>query len=157
MPRRLEASVVKAVVLRGVGGLRVFFRAVISLTVPGVLEFSTAALASFSSQNLSVVCSATKLPSACAKVAVTSQKGTGSCARRSSSRWTISPRVGLCTRPTERKFEPKRLVAMETERVRVAPQIRSMSWRAAPALASGIESSSSSLKARSISSLVSAE
>ena len=63
MPRRLEASVVKAVVLSGVGGLRVFFRAVISLTVPGVLELATAALASFSSQNLSVVCSATKLPS----------------------------------------------------------------------------------------------
>ena len=86
MPSRLDASVVKAVVLSGVGGLRVFFRAVISLTVPGVLELATAALASFSSQNLSVVCSATKLPSACAKVAVTSQKGTGSCARRSSSR-----------------------------------------------------------------------
>jgi hypothetical protein len=36
MPSRLDASVVKAVVLRGVGGWRVFFRAEISLTVPGV-------------------------------------------------------------------------------------------------------------------------
>jgi hypothetical protein len=77
MPSRLDTSVVKAVVLSGVGGWRVFFRALISLTVPGVFEFSTAALASASSQNLSVVCSATKLPSGWAKVAVTSQNGSG--------------------------------------------------------------------------------
>src|SRR4051794_41764276 len=99
MPRRLEASVVKAVVLRGVGGLRVFFRAVISLTVPGVLELATAALASFSSQNLSVVCSATKLPSGWAKLAVTSQKGTGSWARRPGSRRTARPGGGACAPP----------------------------------------------------------
>ena len=46
MPRRLEASVVKAVVLSGVGGLRLFLRAEISLTVPGVFELATAASAS---------------------------------------------------------------------------------------------------------------
>ena len=157
MPRRLEASVVKAVVLSGVGGLRVFFRAVISLTVPGLFELATAASASSSFQNLSVVCSAVKVPSGWAKLAVTSQKGSGTWARRSSSRCTIRPRVGLWTRPTERKFEPKRRVAIETARVSVAPQIRSMSWRAAPALASGIERSSRLSKARSISSLVSAQ
>jgi hypothetical protein len=95
IPRRLETSVVKAVVLSGVGGWRVFLRALISLTVPGVFELATAASASSCFQNLSVVCSATKLPSGCAKVAVTSQKGSGTCARRSSSRWTINPRVGL--------------------------------------------------------------
>src|SRR3954451_10953957 len=139
MPRRLEASVVKAVVLSGVGGLRVFFFALISLTVPGLFELATAASASFFFQKRSVVCSAAKLPSGCAKVAVTSQKGSGSWARRSSSRCTISPSVGLCTRPTERKLEPKRRVAIETERVRVAPQIRSMSWRAAPAVGGGGE------------------
>src|SRR3954462_1870715 len=111
MPSRLDTSVVKAVVLGGGGGLRVFFLALISLTVPGLFELATAALASASSQNLSVVCSATKLPSGWAKLAVTSQKGSGSWARRSSSRCTISPSVGLCPRPTERKFEPKRRVA----------------------------------------------
>src|SRR3954463_2888809 len=117
MPRRLDASVVKAVVLSGVGGLRVFLRALISLTVPGVFELATAASASFFFQNLSVVCSAVKLPSGWAKVAVTSQTGSGTCARRSTSRCTINPDVGLCTRPTERKLEPKRLVAVETARV----------------------------------------
>jgi hypothetical protein len=157
IPSLLEASVVKAVVLSGVGGLRVFFFAVISVTVPGVFVFETAASASAFFQNLSVVCSAWKLPSGWAKVAVTSQKGSGTWERRSSSRWTIKPRVGLCTRPTERKFEPNRRVAIETARVRVAPQIRSMSWRAAPAFASGIDSESRLSKARSISSLVRAE
>ena len=118
---------------------------------------STAASASSFFQNLSVACWASKEPSGWAKVATISQKGSGTWARRSSSRSTIRPRVGLCTRPTERKLAPKRRVARETARVRVAPQIRSMSWRAAPACASGIESSSRLEKARSISSLVSAE
>ena len=57
------------------------------------------------------------------------RRASGTWARRSSSRSTISARVGLCTRPTERKLEPKRRVASETARVSVAPQIRSMSWR----------------------------
>jgi hypothetical protein len=77
MPRRFEASVVKAVVLSGVGGWRVFFRAEISLTVPGDFELATAASASAFFQNRSVLCSAAKLPSGCAKVAVTSQNGSG--------------------------------------------------------------------------------
>ena len=47
------------------GGFRVFFRAVISFTVPGVFELATAASASAFFQNLSVVCSATKFPSGC--------------------------------------------------------------------------------------------
>ena len=63
MPSRLDASVVKAVVLRGVGGWRVFFRAEISLTVPGVFELATAASASSFFQKRSVVCSATNSPS----------------------------------------------------------------------------------------------
>ena len=85
------------------------------------------------SQNLSVAWWASKAPSGCAKRAKSSQKGFGTWARRSSSRSTISASVGLCTRPTERKLEPKRRVASETARVSVAPQIRSMSWRVAPA------------------------
>ena len=148
---------VKAVVLSGFGGLRVCLRALISVTVPGLSVPSSAAVASSSFQNLSVAWCASNEPSGWLNVATISQKGSGTWARRSSSRSTIRPRVGLWTRPTERKLEPKRRVARETARVRVAPQIRSMSWRAAPALARGIESSSSSLKARSISSLVRAE
>ncbi len=77
MPSRLEASVVKAVVFSGVGGLRVFFRAVISFTVPGVFELATAASASSFFQNLSVLCSATNSPSGWPNLAVTSQKGSG--------------------------------------------------------------------------------
>ena len=54
IPRRLEASVVKAVVLSGVGGLRCDFFAVTALTTPGLFVPASAALASASSQNLSV-------------------------------------------------------------------------------------------------------
>ena len=157
MPRRLEASVVKAVVLSGVGGLRVLRRELTSLTTPGLLVPAMAASASPLSQNLSVAWCASNAPSAFSKRAKTSQNGLATWARRSISRSTIRPRVGLWTRPTERKLEPKRRVARETARVRVAPQSRSMSWRAAPAWASGNESSSRLLKVRSISSLVRAE
>src|SRR4051794_41420004 len=108
MPRRLEASVLKAVVLYGVGGLRVFLRAVTDLTVPGPLVPARAASASAFSQNLSVSWWVSKLPSACSNLAKSSQKGLATWARRSISRSTIRPRVGLCTRPTERKLEPKR-------------------------------------------------
>ena len=54
MPRRLDASVVKAVVLSGVGGLRFDFLAVTPLTTPGLFVPASAAFASASSQNLSV-------------------------------------------------------------------------------------------------------
>jgi hypothetical protein len=54
MPRRLDASVVKAVVLKGAGGLRVFLRAVTDLTTPGPSVPASAASASARSQNLSV-------------------------------------------------------------------------------------------------------
>src|SRR3954452_20985987 len=140
MPRRLEASVLKAVVLYGVGGLRVFLRAVTDLTTPGPAVPAKAASASALSQNLSTPWWVSKVPSGCSNLANSSQKGLATWARLSISRSTISPRVGLCTRPTERKLEPKRRLARETARVRVAPQSRSMSWRAAPALASGYES-----------------
>ena len=55
------------------------------------------------------------------------------------------------------ELEPRRPVASETKRVSVAPQIRSMSWRASPARASGSESSTRLVNASSISSLVRAE
>ena len=126
-----------AVVLYGVGGLRVFFRAVTDFTVPGPAVPARAASASAFSQNLSVAWWVSKVPSGCSNLANSSQNGFATWARRSISRSTIKPRVGLCTRPTERKLEPKRRVESETARVRVAPQSRSMSWRAAPALASG--------------------
>ena len=122
-----------AVVLSGVGGLRFDLRALTDFTTPGLLVPASAALASASSQNLSVAWCASNDPSGCSNFANTSQNGFGTWARRSSSRSTIRPSVGLCTRPTERKFEPKRRVARETARVSVAPQMRSMSWRAAPA------------------------
>ena len=117
--------------------MRVFLRAVTALTVPGLAVPASAASASAFSQNLSIAWWASKLPSGCWNLANSSQNGLATWARRSISRSTISPRVGLWTRPTERKLEPKRRVASETARVRVAPQSRSMSWRAAPALASG--------------------
>ena len=124
---------VKAVVLSGVGGLRVLRRELTSLTTPGLLVPASAASASSLSQNLSVAWWASNEPSGCANFANTSQNGFATWARRSSSRSTISARVGLWTRPTERKLEPKRRLASETARVSVAPQIRSMSWRAEPA------------------------
>ena len=93
MPRRLEASVVKAVVLSGVGGLREFdLRAVTSLTTPGLLVPASAAFASASSQNLSVAWCASNEPSGCSNFAKTSQNGFGTWARRSSSRSTTRPR-----------------------------------------------------------------
>ena len=128
---------VKAVVFSGVGGLRVFFRAVTALTTPGPAVPASALSASAFSQNLSTVWCVSNVPSGCSNLANSSQNGFATWARRSISRSTIRPRVGLCTRPTERKLEPKRRVESETARVSVAPQSRSMSWRAAPALASG--------------------
>ena len=110
---------VKAVVLSGVGGLREFLRAVTSLTTPGLFVPASAAFASASSQNLSVAWCASNEPSGCSNFAKTSQKGFGTWARRSSSRSTTRPRLGLWTRPTERKLEPKRRVARETARVSV--------------------------------------
>ena len=117
--------------------MRVFLRAVTALTVPGELVPARALSASARSQNLSTVWWVWKVPSGCSNLANSSQKGLATWARRSSSRSTIRPRVGLWTRPTERKLEPKRRVESETARVSVAPHSRSMSWRAAPALASG--------------------
>ena len=106
-----------------------FLRFVSSVTTPGESVAASAASASGFSQNLSVLWWASKEPSGWANFANTSQYGFGTWARRSSSRSTIRPRVGLWTRPTERKLEPKRRVASETARVSVAPQIRSISPR----------------------------
>ena len=124
---------VKAVVLKGAGGLRVLRLDATSVTTPGLEVPACAASASALSQNLSVAWWASNEPSGWANFAYSSQNGFGTWARRSSSRSTTSASVGLCTRPTERKLEPKRRLASETARVRVAPQIRSMSWRAEPA------------------------
>ena len=65
MPRRLEASVVNAVVLKGVGGLRVLRFELTSLTTPGLLVPASAASASAFSQNLSVSWWASNAPSGC--------------------------------------------------------------------------------------------
>src|SRR5829696_1435516 len=65
--------------------------------------------------------------------------------------------VGDWTRPTERKAFPYRFVARETQRVNVAPQIRSISCRASPAAASSLETSTRLSNARVTSPLVSAE
>src|ERR1044072_5995018 len=108
MPRRLEASGVKAAVLWGVGGLRGFLRAVTDWPVPGLEVPLSAASASERSQNLSVSWWASKPPSGWANLASSSQKGLGTCARRSISRSTTRPRVGLWTGPPERKVEAER-------------------------------------------------
>ena len=84
----------------------VFFLLVTDSTVPVPLVASSALIASASSQNFSVAWRASKDPSGCSNRANSSQKGSGTWARRSSSRSTISPSVGLWTRPTERKLEP---------------------------------------------------
>ena len=73
MPSRLEASVVNAVVLRGVGGLRELRRELTSLTTPGLAVPARAASASAFSQNLSVAWWASKAPSGCLKRAKSSQ------------------------------------------------------------------------------------
>ena len=117
--------------------MRVFLRLESSTTSPGESVCASAASASGFSQNLSVLWCASKVPSGWVNFAKTSQNGTATWARRSSSRSTIRPSVGLWTRPTERKLEPKRRVASETARVSVAPQIRSISWRTWAASASG--------------------
>ena len=64
---------VKAVVLSGVGGLRVWRRELTSLTTPGLLVPARAASASAFSQNLSVAWWASKLPSGWANFANSSQ------------------------------------------------------------------------------------
>src|ERR1700712_3019065 len=88
MPRRLEASVLKAVVLYGVGGRRVFLRAVTDLTTPGALVPAKAASASALSQNLSTLWWVSKVPSACSNLANSSQNGLVTWARRR-SRWGV--------------------------------------------------------------------
>ena len=62
-PRRLEASVVNAVVLSGVGGWRLDFFALTPVTTPGLFVPASAAFASASSQNLSVAWCASNEPS----------------------------------------------------------------------------------------------
>ena len=62
-----------AVVLSGVGGLRVFFREATSLTTPGLLVPASAASASAFSQNLSVAWWASKAPSGWSNFANSSQ------------------------------------------------------------------------------------
>ena len=63
---------VKAVVLSGVGGLRVLRRELTSLTTPGLLVAASAASASARSQNLSVSWWASKEPSGWEKLATIS-------------------------------------------------------------------------------------
>ena len=68
-----EAALVNAVVLKGVGGLRVLRLDSTFRTVPGLFVFASAALASASSQNLSTLWCAVNSPSGCSNVANTSQ------------------------------------------------------------------------------------
>ena len=68
-----DAALVNAVVLNGVGGLRVLRFDSTDLTTPGLVVPSSAALASASSQNLSTLWCATNAPSGCSNVANTSQ------------------------------------------------------------------------------------
>jgi hypothetical protein len=65
IPSRLEASVVNAVVLNGVGGFRELRRDATSVTTPGVFVLASAASASARSQNLSVAWWASNAPSGC--------------------------------------------------------------------------------------------
>ena len=69
----MSAALVKAVVLNGVGGLRVLRLDSTDLTTPGERVFSSAALASASSQNLSTLWWAVNTPSGCSNAAHTSQ------------------------------------------------------------------------------------
>jgi hypothetical protein len=73
IPRRLDASVVKAVVLKGAGGFRELRRELTSLTTPGLFVPASAASPSARSQNLSVAWCASKAPSGCWKRAKSSQ------------------------------------------------------------------------------------
>src|SRR5665811_2486056 len=114
MPRRLEASVVKAVVLKGVGGLRELRRELTSRTTPGPAVPARAASASALSQNLSVSWWASKAsPEGWENLANSSQNGLATWARRFGSNYLSvgrvqSPTLGLIV---EREMERRAHVA----------------------------------------------
>ncbi len=130
---------VKLVVLKGAGRWTLRDVCLMAVTLPGPASFSNTEVARASSVNRSSLCNALKRCPWESRSTLTTQNGSETNARRSFSRSTTRTRVGVCTRPTLRNWLPSRPVARETNRVSVAPQIRSMSCRASPARARGSE------------------
>ena len=151
------AALVKLVVLNGAGRGTLREVCLTAVTWPGVASFSKMAVARASSVNRSSLWTAPKLCPPESSSTLTTQNGSETKARRSFSRSATSTRVGVWTRPTLRNWLPSREVASDTNRVSVAPQMRSMSCRASPARASGSDRWSRWEKARLISPGVRAE
>ena len=146
---RLDAWARKEVVLKGAGGLSFRVVLLILVTVPSLAPFTLAMTASpspFSSKRL-VLWWARNSSDSWRQSAQISQYGTGTKTSISISRSTMMARVGVWTRPTDRKSEPTWDEAMERNRVRTAPQTRSMICRASPADARSWSTSTSSAKA----------
>ncbi|OGS50913.1 MAG: hypothetical protein A3K65_06510 [Euryarchaeota archaeon RBG_16_68_12] len=154
-PRRF-ASARNAVVLNGTGGHSSFSFFRYSRTFPTFASRARwrAAFASVSTQNRPCSCAAGNVVPALSNVADTDQKSCGVKSSISRSRFTISARVGLWTRPTERKSRPSCFEAMEMKRVRAAPHARSTIWRDSADSARGTSMSTRFAKDSSISAFV---
>ncbi len=96
-----------AVVLNGGGGATLRGSALYAVTwARSDWAPATAASASPALMKRPFACATGSFCPSCSRIALTSQYGTGTKARRSSSRSTIRRSVGVCTRPTERYSEP---------------------------------------------------
>ncbi len=125
----------KAVVLKGVGGWTLRELLSTEVTSPRSASTPRTRSASFLSQNFSFLWTAMNCSWSNSNSPLINQYGLETNACLSCSFSTIKRSVGLCTRPTERNCLPKRDEASEMNLVSVAPQIKSMSCRASPALA----------------------
>gem|GEM_PF-5711800 len=131
-PRRAAATM-NEVVSKGEGARSTFVPSTTLVTTRGGTLLSFAARASSKVWNRDVVCRASISSPPLPVRRRSCQYFSGLKASISRSRSTIMARVGLCTLPTERMFAPPRFAASERNRVKDAPHIRSMTWRASPA------------------------
>ena len=128
-----------------------------SVTVSGAFVFASAVFASALSQNLPVVCLASKGSPPFSDITESIQYGVGTNASISFSLSTIMPSVGLWTRPTLKILLPPRFAAILMNLVREAPQTRSISCLASPAAARSKSTVVGFSNAAAISGLVIAE
>ncbi len=127
------AAVSRPVVLKGVGGFTLLSVDLISLISAVSSRRERAPWASSSLGKRSLACKAWKISSPLAQLIFSVQKGVETNALRSFSLSTMRARVGLWTRPTERKCLPSRVDARLMNLVRLAPHMRSISCLASPA------------------------
>ena len=99
-----DAALMSAVVLNGAGGLSwrgsALYAVTSAVSTLGAGRSAVSMASCVSKRPLA--CATSNGSPSCSSVALSSQYGTGTNARRSSSRSTTRRRVGDCTRPTDR-------------------------------------------------------